>query len=136
MNTNSGWIKIAPSTPGSRFSKYDNQLVVIITHGRGGKKSTYKMYIPQAVFDALGKPKFLDILERGSNVGLCVAETEGRGNSFTVSQNFDDKNKPNGMRYLNCHAYIHKKGLNEGVYTAYQQNGMVIFDTFQKPSVL
>lgn len=135
MDNNNGWVKIAPASPGTRFSKYDNQIVILISHGHGKKNSAYKMYLPEAVFNALGNPKFLDILERGSNVGLCSAEYEGRGISFAVSQSMHD-DKPTGMRFLNCHAYIHRKGIKEGVYTAYKQDGMVIFDTFQKPSIL
>lgn len=121
---NNGWNKYQKKAGSIRFSDmYKNQLVVII----GGGKSKY-MYLSDALYKALGYPDRVEILTRGSNIGLVKSENIG---SFAITKS------EGATRYISATRLAREYNLQEGAYVAHIEAGdIAVFDTQYPPSAI
>jgi hypothetical protein len=136
MNANengngSGWNVEKPGGKNGRFAKYSNRIVVIVSDS----KARYT-YLPRAVMEALGNPQAVQIMSRGSNLGLFGAAYES-GENFKVQRDSKDSGASGMMPYISPSGLIKKWNIQPGVYEAHiEAGGVVVFDTRQKPAML
>lgn len=130
-NNPNGWQVFAPQGPSSKYEKYQDQIVVIVSVGNK-KTSKYAVYLTRKVMQLLDQPKYVQVLTRGQNIGLMKSET--KDNAYTVAR-ASKKEEGSGNPFLSLHALSKAYDLASGVYDAHWENGVVVFDTRSKPSI-
>jgi hypothetical protein len=125
---NNGWIKIERQNGrAGAYDKYRNQIVVIVPK----EKNPITLAVSMACYEALGKPKRVDLFQRGTNIALCPSE-DGFRVFNRLNKSLDNLN----AMYVSVQAWRKKTLLRPGVYQAHIENGMIVFDTAQMPTVL
>jgi hypothetical protein len=119
-----GWNIFEPSKGGSRFERYRNQMVVMLTEA----KNNY-LYISHAVFDAMGKPERIQVMTRGSNVGLTAAAD---GGGYKTQQHHEGDTP-----YISLTKFRKAFPFQPGVYDVHMEaGGVAVFDSQGTPSAL
>lgn len=122
MTSMNGWKEFSKKYGDHSFmNKYAGQFTVYF------KKSNY-LYISTALYEALGKPKFLSILVRGSNVGLVSVDNVDQGYTVQVS------GETSYCILITAFAKSYK--LQVGAYDVHMEAGNVaVFDSQGTPSL-
>jgi hypothetical protein len=117
-----GWNVFEPSKGGSRFEMYKNQMVVVLTDAKN-----HYLYISPKVWEAMGKPERIQVMTRGSNVGLTAA-VDGPGYK---TQQHHEGDTP----YISLTKFIKATALQPGVYDIHMEaGGVAVFDSQGTPS--
>jgi hypothetical protein len=124
MDSNNGWSKwVKISRGGSVYAKYKSRIVVIVPD----EKNRDHVVLTAACFEALGKPKKIDVLLRGTNVAFVSSD-----NGYAVTSIREQAN-PN-QHYVSLGRWRKEGNIKSGVYEAHIENGMIVFDTAQTPA--
>jgi hypothetical protein len=118
-----GWTKFAKRAGGSYYNKYKNRIVVIVPD----EKHQDHVVVTAACYEALGKPKKIDKLTRGTNVAFV-----GSDSGYVVSS-IREQADPN-QYYVSLGRWRKEWKIRSGVYDAHIESGMIVFDTAQTPA--
>lgn len=128
MSSN-GWETFSPQGPTSKFDKYDTELRVIVS---GGKKKQV-IRLTKLGMKELGQPKFVRVLTRGQNIGFMGVDKQE--DAYTVMYPKKD-GESHGSPFLNVQALINAYKLDNGVYDAHMESGVLVFDARSRPARL
>jgi hypothetical protein len=129
--TQNGWRRIEKvrGTQGM-YDKWATQVRVIIPRE---KKPTHICLTP-AAWAELGNPEAVELFDRGQNVGIMNSASINNAQDYYRVANSRGGTKPSKLFYITCHTWLREVRLQPGVYLADMLNGMLVFDTKQKPS--
>jgi len=122
VKMSNGWKVFEKRTHNAFMTKYDNQLVVVVGHG----KNPY-LYFSLSLIDALKKPNHISLHTRGSNVGLMKDEDGSTGYKLQVS------NKGHAP-YLSVAKFFKEYPLRSGAYFCHMEGQVAVFDSQDTPA--
>jgi hypothetical protein len=107
---------------GKLMDKYKNRMVVVVTDSQ----NSY-LYMSDNVWQAMGKPEHINVMTRGSNVGLASSQN-GEGYK---TQRHNEGDTP----YLALTKFFKEMNLQPGVYDVHMEaGGVAVFDSQGTPS--
>lgn len=131
------WQIFVPQSSKGKYEKYNNQICMIVSITYTGKRQdeikAARLYLTDAVDKILGRPDFIKIGTRGSNVGIIPLMTDD-GECYAVMKKRDGKEEQIGMSFVNINAFAKLCNLKPGVYEAHSEAGVIVFDTQAMPS--
>lgn len=120
-----------PQGPSGKFDKYKSQIKIIVSGG-DSKKSKRVFYLTNAVYEALGKPRYVRIGSMGTDV--IFMKSEDQQGAYSITQARHSNGQEHGSKFVNAASFIEKYEIKRGVYDARIEEGMVIFNKDQMPA--